>query len=65
MAFLLAQNNNFIQETEAKKMVKVPAEKSVPLLELAGRAVMKHNVDVQEGSIPQHLKSVFCVLCVG
>ena len=65
LLFLPAQNNDFIQETEAKKMVKVPLEKSAPLLELAGRAVMKHNIHVQDGSIPQHLKSVFCVLCTG
>lgn len=47
-----AQNNCFVDERTAKTLSRAPESCLPPLLELAGRAVLKHNLSWETGSVP-------------
>ena len=60
--FYAAQNNSLIQESVARELFKFPSESIPPLLELAARAVVKWELPITPGSIPQHLEGTLTIL---
>jgi len=65
-----AQNNCLIDESTAKSLCRTPRDPLPPLLELAARMVVRHELTWQPGSIPRHLDDVLqhpsrCSRCGG
>ncbi len=51
-----AQNNCLVDEHAARSLCRDPVEALPPLLEIAARAVLRHQVTWTSGDIPRHLE---------